>query len=401
MTDPYQSTRPVSLTMPCYPEQNQLLRVYRTYLAMNVMELLGKPPRMKNKYLQKLYVYMRINSKIIISILLIATALGGCGIWGMHFLGMHALHFYVHPKHINSSLPIYDPYTERMGNEYFMILPIYYEAGQTALSLFIAVVTVFIGILVAAFGVGMIHARTDAGNLPKIMKRYQERLHKPVRDTKQMSDAIQSRNRPSVVDMMPNIPRLSAVSPPSALKSTGAVPTSNSTNSTNSEDAGVGATLNLEKTSFLKISLVRKIIFLTGCVITGLGAAAMHYSGVASMTIPGVRMTHNPKIVLLAIIIGVVVGTAGLWILFFLKGKTQRLISPLIIGVAVFSLHYTGMAGVSYELDQNPLDIDYDGYFAKNPSAVGGLLIETIRAQIDFSLELVILAVGFHMLKVD
>eukprot|EP00842_Homolaphlyctis_polyrhiza_P005337 jgi/Hompol1/5804/HPOL_001929-RA len=164
---------------------------------------------------------------------------------------------------------------------------------------------------------------------------------------------------------------------------------------TGTSDGGdVGQAINLAKANFFKLTLIRQLYFILGASITGLGAAAMHYSGIISMRIAGVAIKHDPRFVVLAIVV-------GLWIIFFLHGTVPRLIAPFVIGAAVFSLHYVAMLGTSFSLNDNPFTLDYDAFFSNNPGVIGGLTIETVRSQVDFTLELVILAIGFHYLKAD
>src|SRR5499427_7534248 len=51
---------------------------------------------------------------------------------------------------------------------------------------------------------------------------------------------------------------------------------------------------------------------LLGGVVTGLGVAAMHYSGMAAMRMPA-RMSYDPQLFGLSIVIAVVAATAALW----------------------------------------------------------------------------------------
>ncbi|KAL2917555.1 hypothetical protein HK105_202840 [Polyrhizophydium stewartii] len=404
---------------------DQLLRMYRKYIAINVTQLLNKMPKIKNPVLKRLYTVFHINPKIILSIFLVATALGGCGIWGMHFLGMYALQIYALPKETNSTLPYFNPYTERVHRSYFVVIPIYYEATLTAMSLVIAVGVVFVGMLIAAFGVGMIYTRIEPRDLYAIMQKHQDKDEKQMMmrssffqnmahqsrlsqvasaspaDPSRYMPPTKSMHRPSEVGQLISAHRSSDAGQVMSIPRAGDPAQVMSVTSGISSDHGLGTTIRIDKMGFLELSMERKLIFLLGSTITGLGAAAMHYMGVASMRIPDVHMRHNPLFVGLAILIGVVVATAGLWIIFFLKGRVQRLMAPLVIGIAVFSLHYTAMAGVTFELTGDPLKTSYNKFFAENPTAIGGMTIETLRGQIDFSLELVILAVGFHMLKVE
>ncbi len=84
---------------------------------------------------------------------------------------------------------------------------------------------------------------------------------------------------------------------------------------------------------------------LSGGVVTGLGVAAMHYTGMASMEMPG-TMSYDSTLFNLSLIIAVVAATAALWFAFNLRGALQRFGSSVIMGVAVCGMHYVGMAAM-------------------------------------------------------
>src|SRR5262252_4318018 len=77
----------------------------------------------------------------------------------------------------------------------------------------------------------------------------------------------------------------------------------------------------------------------------GLGVAAMHYSGMAAMRLTG-RMTYNPTLFLLSVVIAVITSTVALWFGSNLSGLRATLVAALIAGVAVSGMHYTGMAAL-------------------------------------------------------
>ncbi len=94
---------------------------------------------------------------------------------------------------------------------------------------------------------------------------------------------------------------------------------------------------------------------LTGGVITGLGVAAMHYSGMAAMRMPA-RMNYDPKLFALSIVIAIVAATAALWAALRLGGFWTTLGAAAIMGVAVSGMHYTGMAAMRvYPPDGQPM----------------------------------------------
>ena len=84
---------------------------------------------------------------------------------------------------------------------------------------------------------------------------------------------------------------------------------------------------------------------LLGGVITGLGVAVMHYLGMAAMRMPG-RISYNPGLLILSVVIAIVAATAALWAATRLHGLRQTLLAALIMGVAVSGMHYTGMAAM-------------------------------------------------------
>jgi NO-binding membrane sensor protein with MHYT domain len=78
---------------------------------------------------------------------------------------------------------------------------------------------------------------------------------------------------------------------------------------------------------------------------TGVGVAAMHYTGMAAMRMPA-RMTYSPELFGLSVVIAVVAATAALWAALNLRGARATLGAALIMGVAVSGMHYTGMAAM-------------------------------------------------------
>ena len=84
---------------------------------------------------------------------------------------------------------------------------------------------------------------------------------------------------------------------------------------------------------------------LAGGLITGLGVASMHYTGMAAMRMPG-QITYNPRLFIVSVVIAIVAATAALWAALRLRGVLTTLIAALIMGVAVSGMHYTGMAAM-------------------------------------------------------
>jgi NO-binding membrane sensor protein with MHYT domain len=83
-------------------------------------------------------------------------------------------------------------------------------------------------------------------------------------------------------------------------------------------------------------------------VLTGLGVAVMHYTGMAAM-IMSATISYDPNLYNLSLVIAVAAATVALWLAFNLRGNLQRFGSALVMGVAVCGMHYTGMYAVRME----------------------------------------------------
>ena len=84
---------------------------------------------------------------------------------------------------------------------------------------------------------------------------------------------------------------------------------------------------------------------LAGGVIIGVGVAAMHYMGMAAMSMPG-SMSYSGPLVVLSVVIAIVAGTAALWIGTWVRGVAATIGASLVMGIAVTGMHYTGMAAL-------------------------------------------------------
>jgi NO-binding membrane sensor protein with MHYT domain len=82
-----------------------------------------------------------------------------------------------------------------------------------------------------------------------------------------------------------------------------------------------------------------------GGVIIGVGVAAMHYLGMAAMSMPG-AMSYDAPLVVASVVIAIVAGTAALWIGTWVRGSAATVGAALVMGVAVCGMHYTGMAAL-------------------------------------------------------
>jgi diguanylate cyclase (GGDEF)-like protein len=89
-----------------------------------------------------------------------------------------------------------------------------------------------------------------------------------------------------------------------------------------------------------------------GALVMGAGISAMHYTGMAAMSIqPGID--YDPTLFSLSLLIAVGASGAALWIAFRLRKHTPyvRLIrggAAVIMGIAIVGMHYTAMAAAQF-----------------------------------------------------
>ncbi|MFD5514538.1 MHYT domain-containing protein [Streptomyces sp. NPDC127066] len=88
----------------------------------------------------------------------------------------------------------------------------------------------------------------------------------------------------------------------------------------------------------------RALVF--GGLTTGVGVASMHYLGMAALRLHG-RVSYDPALVALSVVIAVVAATAALWAALSIRSPAAVAAASLVMGGAVSSMHYTGMTAVS------------------------------------------------------
>jgi len=90
-----------------------------------------------------------------------------------------------------------------------------------------------------------------------------------------------------------------------------------------------------------------------GSVVMGSGIAAMHYIGMAAMRLPATPR-WNPGLVTLSILIAIGVSAVALWLAFHYGHGARgawtwpKLGSAVVMGLAIPSMHYTGMAAARF-----------------------------------------------------
>lgn len=87
------------------------------------------------------------------------------------------------------------------------------------------------------------------------------------------------------------------------------------------------------------------LVLLLSGLITGLGVAAMHYTGMEAMVMAA-DITYDTALFAISIVIAVVAATVALWLAFNLRGNLQMFIASIVMGIAVCGMHYTGMAAM-------------------------------------------------------
>jgi len=82
-----------------------------------------------------------------------------------------------------------------------------------------------------------------------------------------------------------------------------------------------------------------------GGILTGLGVALMHYTGMAALIMQA-KITYDTTLFAASLVIAVVAATVALWLAFNLRGNLQCFGSAIVMGIAVCGMHYTGMVAV-------------------------------------------------------
>lgn len=89
-------------------------------------------------------------------------------------------------------------------------------------------------------------------------------------------------------------------------------------------------------------------------LMMGAAISGMHYIGMASMRLDA-RLDHDDTIVLVSILIAIGASLAALWLAFHLRsdrtsrGSLLRILSAVIMGIAISGMHYTAMSGARFD----------------------------------------------------
>jgi len=100
---------------------------------------------------------------------------------------------------------------------------------------------------------------------------------------------------------------------------------------------------------------------LVGSVAMGSGIAAMHYIGMGAMRLQS-HMSWNVAIVTLSVVVAIVVSLVALLLAFRFRNEKRdlaplKVISAVVMGVAVVAMHYTGMAAATFTHTMESMDV--------------------------------------------
>ncbi len=110
--------------------------------------------------------------------------------------------------------------------------------------------------------------------------------------------------------------------------------------------------------TFYIVSLPKRTvkIYLIAGLLMGLGISSMHYTGMIAMKMEAIAV-YQTGIFILSIGIAIVISFVALYIFSTLKRHTEkqsvRFLTSLLLGGAISSMHYTGMAAVTFYLPVN------------------------------------------------
>ncbi|QRX83149.1 bifunctional diguanylate cyclase/phosphodiesterase [Glaciimonas sp. PAMC28666] len=93
----------------------------------------------------------------------------------------------------------------------------------------------------------------------------------------------------------------------------------------------------------------------TSAIVVGAGITAVHYTDMAALRIqPGIQ--YDPSLLAASVAIAIAAAAAALWITFRLRKNTShvllaRVVAATVMGAAISSIHYTGMAAARIPLN--------------------------------------------------
>ena len=95
---------------------------------------------------------------------------------------------------------------------------------------------------------------------------------------------------------------------------------------------------------------------LIGGPISGVSVAFMHYTGMAAMRING-HFDYQRNLVIASYAIAIVAATVALWFTVVVRGAIATGAAAVVMGLAVCSMHYTGMAAMHVQVSGSYADV--------------------------------------------
>lgn len=104
---------------------------------------------------------------------------------------------------------------------------------------------------------------------------------------------------------------------------------------------------------------VNNLTLIAGAITMGSAIAGMHYIGMAAMRV-GAKISYEPSLLILSIVIAIAVSLVAIKLTIALRTSQNRqkqlwkkVFSSLLMGGAVLSMHYTGMAAARFKIDSS------------------------------------------------
>jgi NO-binding membrane sensor protein with MHYT domain len=92
---------------------------------------------------------------------------------------------------------------------------------------------------------------------------------------------------------------------------------------------------------------------ISGGLCTGVGLAAMHYTGLAAIRLDG-SLGYDPSLAAASLLAAVVAATLALWLTATVRSGKAIIGGAAVVALAMSGMHYLGMAAVRVYLNGNP-----------------------------------------------
>ncbi len=135
-----------------------------------------------------------------------------------------------------------------------------------------------------------------------------------------------------------------------------------------------------------------RLMLLSAGTLTGLGIAAMHYTGMAAMQMPA-KIIYSPSLVGLSIVIAILASQYALFSAFSLEQLRNEIVfsrlavSALVLGGAICGMHYTGMAAATFINVPQEINASVHGMHPSELAVVIGFAVILILSTVVFVAE--------------